>query len=99
MDRRCIVLSLASRSRSIACEVGEFLDHALIDRPLERHDQRRQVLHRLPAPADEFGLVRAAAGPLDLDLGIGSGEAQCEPFLALAAIAALPGAAGYGAGD
>src|SRR5260363_71120 len=77
--------------RSLAGEGGEFLDHALIDRPLERHDQRRQVLHRLPAPADEFGLVDAAARTLDVDLGIRSREAQGKPLLPLAAIASFPG--------
>src|SRR5260221_2182751 len=80
----------------LAREAGKFLHHALIDRPLERHDQSRKILHRLPAPADEFRLV-AAAGAHDVDLGIPAGEADREPFLPLPAIAALPGAPGDGA--
>src|SRR5437879_375418 len=74
-------------------EPGEFLHHPLIDRPLERDDQLREIFHRLPAPADELGLV-AAAGVGDVDLAVLAGEAGREPFLALAAKAALPGAAG-----
>src|SRR3954453_8569604 len=77
-------------------EAGKFLHHTFIDRPLERNDQVREILHRLPAPADEFGLV-AATGVHDVDLGILAGEADREPFLPLSAIAALPGAAGHGA--
>ena len=69
-----------------ACEIREFPDHALIDRPLERDDQVGQVLHRLPAPLDEFRLVcRRGAG--DVDLALVAGEAQRVPFLRLAAIA------------
>src|SRR4051812_47073914 len=55
-----------------------------------------KVLHRLPAPGDELGLV-AAAGTGDVDLGILAGEAHREPFLPLSAVAALPGASGHGA--
>src|ERR1700756_5357179 len=71
----------------------EFLDHALIDRALERHDQPGEVLHRLPAPADELGLV-PAAGACDIDLIVLAGEAHREPLLPLAAVASLPGAPG-----
>src|ERR1700759_1028947 len=91
-DRACF------RSRSAARERGEFLDHALIDRALERDDELRKGLHRLPAPAHELGLV-APAGARDIDLVILAGEAHREPFLALAAIAALPGTPGNGAGN
>src|SRR5258708_29583413 len=94
------ILSLGSRpgmtGTLVAREAGKFLHHALIDRPLERHDQFREILHRLPAPADEFGLV-AAAGARDIDLGIRAGEADRKPFLTLAAIAALPSAPRHGA--
>src|SRR5882757_7946693 len=83
-------------TRSLACEIGKFLHHPFIDRPLERHDQLGEILHRLPAPVDELGLV-AAAGARDIDLGILAGEANREPFLALAAITALPGPSRHGA--
>src|SRR5215475_6366326 len=79
-------------------ERGEFLDHALIDRALERDDQLGKVFHRLPAPVHEFSLV-TAAGARDIDLVVLAGEADGEPFLALAAIAALPGAPRHGARD
>src|SRR5260221_11867737 len=81
---------------SVAGEAGEFLHHALIARPPERNAQRRQVLQRLPAPADELGLV-ATPGGRRVDLAVLAGEAHGEPFLPLPAIAALPGAAGDGA--
>src|SRR4029079_1176784 len=80
----------------LAGEAGKFLHHALIDRPLERYDQFREIAHRLPAPVDEFGLV-AAAGARDIDLAILAGEAYRVPFLPLPAIAALPGAPRNGA--
>src|SRR6185436_6122965 len=73
--------------------------HALIHRPFERHDQLGKILHRLPAPVDELGLVAASAGFRDIDLSVVAGEAHSEPFLALTAIAALPRAAGHRAGD
>src|SRR5712675_1212986 len=96
---RIIVRSFHSRpgmTPLAAHEPGKFLHHALIDRPLERNDQLRQVLHRLPAPTDELSLV-AAPRVRDVDLAILAGEAHGEPFLPLPAIAALPGAAGDGA--
>src|ERR1700733_3893609 len=83
---------------SIAGELRKFLHHALIDRPLERHDQIREIFHRLPAPFDELGLV-AAAGAGDIDFLVVAGEANREPLLALAAIAALPGAPRHRARD
>src|ERR1700722_50680 len=79
-------------------EPGKFLHHALIDRPLEGNDQVGEVLHRLPAPADELRLV-TAAGARDIDFGVLTGETHRVPFLPLAAIAALPGAPGDGARD
>src|ERR1700733_3794063 len=81
---------------STGCELREFLDHALVDRALERNDQVGQVFHRLPAPADELGLV-AAAGACNIDFAVFAGETNRVPFLPLAAIAALPGPAGDGA--
>src|SRR5450432_3178144 len=74
-------------------EPGKFLHHALVDRPLERHDQVGKIFHRLPAPVDELRLV-AAAGARHIDFGIRTGETDRVPFLPLAAIAALPGAPG-----
>jgi len=49
-----------------AREVGKFLHHALVNRPLEWHDQIGKILHRLPTPRDELGLV-AAAGAGDIE--------------------------------
>src|SRR5919197_2151810 len=86
---KCVMLS--------AREAGEFLDHAFIDRTFERNDQVGEILHRLPAPAHEFGFVPATAGAGDIDLGVLAGKAYREPFLPLPAIAALPGTAGHGA--
>ena len=40
-------------------EVLEFSHHALIDCPLERHDEGGKALQRLPAPCHEFRLVPA----------------------------------------
>src|SRR4051812_13130317 len=73
----------------IAREPGKFLDHPFVDRPLERDDQLGKVLHRLPAPVDEFSLV-AAAGIRHVDFMVLAGESHREPLLALAAIASLP---------
>src|SRR5713226_5087850 len=81
----------------ITREVGKFLHHALVNRPSERNDQIGKVLHRLPTPADELRLVATAAGTRHIDLVVLAGEANRVPFLPLAAIAALPGAAGNGA--
>src|SRR5581483_4707484 len=67
---------------------------ALVDRALERNNQIRQIFHRLPAPADELGLVAATAGGCDIDFAILSREAHRVPFLPLAAVTALPGASG-----
>src|SRR5262245_30328444 len=86
-------------SSSLASEPGELLHHPLIDRPLERDDQLRKVLHRLPTPVDELRLVAAAAGIGDVDLAVLAGEARREPFLPLAPIAALPGPPRHGARD
>src|SRR5262249_11200613 len=72
-------------------KLQKFPHHAIVDRALERNDQIREIFHRLPAPADELGLV-AAGRMLDIDLAVLAGEAHGEPFLPLAAIASLPGA-------
>src|SRR3979490_308707 len=90
-------MGLVARHPKLAArQLRKFLHHALVDRPLERHDQVGKILHRLPAPADELRLV-AAAGAGDIDLGVLTGEANRVPFLPLATIAALPGAPGPGA--
>src|SRR5262245_36295685 len=83
----------------LACECDELLHHALIDRPLERNDQLGKVLHRLPAPADKLRLVPAATGARDIDLAVLARVERRAPLLPLAAIAALPGAAGDRARD
>src|SRR5205085_4938669 len=54
--------------------------------------------HRLPAPGDELRLV-AATRAGDVDLVVLAGETNRIPFLPLAAVAALPGAPGNGAGN
>src|ERR1700688_5035222 len=92
----CFACPGMTGSHLAAREPGKFLHHALIDRPLERNDQFGEVLHRLPAPVDEFRLV-TAAGAADVDFGVLAGETYRVPFLPLAAIAALPGAPGDGA--
>src|SRR5579872_131966 len=79
-------------------ERRKFLHHPIVDRALEGDDQFREILHRFPAPADELGLV-AARRVLDIDLAVLAREAHGEPFLPLAAIASLPGAARYRARD
>src|SRR6478609_8022605 len=79
-----------------AREAGEFLDHAFIDRALERNDQVREIFHRFPAPVHEFGLV-SAAGTRNVDFSVLAGKAYREPFLSLPAVAALPGASCHGA--
>src|ERR1700692_2548720 len=94
----CFACPGMTGSHLAAREPGKFLHHALIDRPLERNDQVGEILHRLPAPADELRLV-AAAGARDIDFGVLAGETHRVPFLPLAAIAALPGATGHGARD
>ena len=48
-------------------EAREFLHHAFVDLALERHHQVGEVLHRLPAPFDEFRLVGAAGRMLHVD--------------------------------
>src|ERR1700739_2565454 len=80
---------------SAAREFGEFLDNALIDRALERNDEIRQVFHRLPPPAHEFGLM--PTGACDICLAVFAGGTYRVPFLPLAAGAALPGPARDGA--
>src|SRR5258708_25060464 len=81
----------------VAREPGKFLHHALVDRPLERNDQIGQILHRLPTPTDDLRLVTARAR--DIDLVILAGKTNRIPFLPLAAVTALPGAPGNGAGN
>lgn len=73
--------------------MAELADHALIDRALERHDQVGNVLQRLPPPRSELSLD-GAIGMQDIDFALGTGEAQREPFLRLAAKPAFPGLTG-----
>jgi hypothetical protein len=74
-------------------ERREFLHHLLVDRPLERHDQIGEMVQRFPAPLGEFRLV--TPGRIgDVDFAVVAGEPQRVPFLALAAIFAVPGLAG-----
>src|SRR5262245_7090819 len=75
-----------------AGKLREFLRHALVHRPLERHHQLGEVGERLPAPLREFRLV-AAGRVRDVDLALVAGEAQRVPSLRLSAILALPGLA------
>src|SRR5262245_30655066 len=70
-------------------QLRELLHHPLVHRPLERHDELRDLLQSLPAPGHEFRLV-AASGMRDVDLGLLASEAQREPLLGLAAVFALP---------
>src|SRR3954469_3021274 len=79
-----------------ARQPGKLLHDALIDRTFERHDQLRQIAHRLPAPADELGLM-AVRRLNHVDFLVVAGEPHGEPLLPLGTIAALPGAAGHGA--
>src|SRR5580700_4144332 len=69
--------------------MGECAHYAFVNRALERHDEVRNVLHRLPAPGREFRLL-GAGGMGEVDLALVTGEAHREPFLGLAAVLALP---------
>src|ERR1700682_3196235 len=95
-DIGTIGFAVDHRELIAAREFRKLLHHALIDRALERNDQVGEILHRLPARADEFRLV-AAAGAGNIYLGVLAGETNRKPFLPLATIAALPGAPGHGA--
>src|SRR5580693_6796893 len=78
---------------SVPRQMRELLHHPLVDPPLEGHDQVGKILHRLPAPFDEFRDVVAAGGMQGIDLAVFAGEAERKPFLGLAAISAAPGLA------
>src|SRR5262245_20866120 len=67
----------------------ELLHHLLVDLALERDDQRGQLLHPLPPPFHELGLV-AAGRMRNVDLAFIADEAHRKPFLRLAAVLALP---------
>src|SRR4051812_37613855 len=73
-------------------KLGKLPHHPCVSLPLERHHQRREIVHFLPAPGDEFRLV-AAAGIFYIDLTVIAGEAQSVPFLLLPAIFSVPGGA------
>src|SRR5687767_3223652 len=74
----------------LAREADEVVHHPLVDLALERDHQLGKVLHRLPAPRNEFRLVRTPARGEDVDLAVIAGEAQRIPFLRLPAVAPLP---------
>src|SRR5437763_16410420 len=78
----------------IRSEPRELLHHPLVDLALERHDEARQVLYRLPSPSRELRLV-AAAGMRDIDLDLISGEAESVPLLPMTPILSLPGLRQY----
>ena len=59
-------------------------DHFGVGVALERHNQVRQGFDGKPFPFRKFRLRRR-----DIDVGIGAGETQRDPFLALAAITAV----------
>ena len=73
-----------------AWAMSEGGDYSVIDAALERRGQPRQGLQPLPPPGFEFGLAGSAAGMAHVDLAVGSGEAEGEPFLRLAAMIARP---------
>ncbi len=66
-------------------KVPEFGNHFLVDAALERNDEFRQALHRLPVPGIEFGCV-PRRWRIDLDFAFIAFEPECEPALCLAAI-------------
>ena len=73
-------------------QVLEFAHDPLVNGALERYDEVRDVLHRLPAPRRELLFLRAI-GMLDIDFAFGAGEAHRKPFLRLTAVFAFPGLA------
>src|SRR5215831_13902976 len=81
-----------SGSRMVASFLGRWLRQVAelghqvgVERAFERHDQVRQRRQGRPFPGAELGIIRG-----DVDLGVGAGKAEGEPFLLLAAEAAAP---------
>src|SRR5580704_3819329 len=66
------------------CESREMLRHRAIDLAPERHRQLGDAVEPFPSPLVEFRRL-AVAWRQRIDFIIGTGEAQREPFLALAA--------------
>src|SRR5690349_9433256 len=63
----------------------ELLEHAFIDRALERDDEARDLAGLDPSPGGKFGM-----GSGDVDVAVRAGEAHREPFLSLASPPAAP---------
>src|SRR5690554_6143893 len=59
-------------------EVAEFADELHVERPLEGHDQVRQLFEVGPAPGGELGV-----GAVDVYVRVGPQEAHREPLLPL----------------
>src|SRR5690348_5101300 len=78
-EGRPVDLILASDQRR---ELG---DQVLVQLAFEGDDQVRQLLEIGPAPGREFRMFGRY-----VDVAIGAQEAECEPFLLLAAEPALP---------
>src|SRR5262245_38251900 len=74
--------------------MAECGDDLLVDLPFEGYDEPGQGLHGLEAPGLELGLVMPPARMRDVDLALLAREAECEPFLGLAAICLGPALAG-----
>src|SRR6185369_761480 len=74
-------------SRSILApdERREFGDQIVVELALEGHDQARQLLQIGPPPGREFGMLGR-----DVDVAVGTEEAEGEPFLALSPEPAFP---------
>ena len=67
----------------------KFLRHAPIDLAPERHDDIGDAIEPFPSPLVEFRRL-AVANLQRIDLVVGAGETQREPFLALAAESCEP---------
>src|SRR5579883_639280 len=67
----------------------KLLRHFAIDLAPERHHQIGNAVEALPAPGVEFGGLAVALGAR-IDVAVIAGEAQREPFLALATEMAEP---------
>src|SRR5688572_5960537 len=87
-DENCALgngLSPPCRPDSAPDQRGKFRDQLVVQLALEWHDQAGDFLEIGPAPGRELGLLGR-----DVDVAVGAEEAECEPFLALAAEPALP---------
>src|SRR5688572_776585 len=87
-DENCALgngLSPPCRPDSAPDQRGKLRDQLVVQLALEWHDQAGNFLEIGPAPGRELGLLGR-----DVDVAVGAEEAECEPFLALAAEPALP---------